>query len=269
MQTQQFATVSGLPWPGVHYFCTTRVGGTSAGAWSSLNLGLRAGDDAARVALNRQALRARLPGEPAWLRQVHGADVFDADSGVVIRAGADETAICLPSGREGDVAAADASITTQPQTVLAIMTADCLPVVIASADGLALGVAHAGWRGLAQGVLENTLAALRRRLPGAAAWRAWVGPGISQAHFEVGLDVYQAFVAHDATAAMYFADKEPGRKWLADLPSLARHRLVRAGIDHVELSGACTYACPEQYYSYRRDGVTGRLATVAWLAPGP
>lgn len=266
MQTQQFATVSGLSWPGVHYFCTTRAGGASTGAWSSLNLGLHAGDDAAQVVLNRQALRSRLPGDPAWLHQVHGADVLDADSGAVIGAGAGDAAVGSAPNRDGGPAVADAAITTQPEKVLAIMTADCLPVVIASGDGSALGVAHAGWRGLAQGVLENTLAALRRRRPDAAAWRAWVGPGISQAHFEVGLDVYQAFVAQDAVTAMYFAGKEPGRKWLADLPSLARHRLVRAGIDHVELSGACTYASPDRYYSYRRDGVTGRLATVAWLA---
>lgn len=284
-EAQALAMVSGLSWPGVHYFCTTRVGGGSANAWSSLNLGLHTGDDPDQVAVNRQTLCAQLPAEPVWLRQVHGSDVFDADRGVVIDARGDKHDGIAPSsaqpGLGGARAArlaegclptavspqADAAITLQPDRVLAIMTADCLPVVMASEDGTALGVAHAGWRGLAQGVLENTLDALRKRRPGIKAWRAWVGPGITQAHFEVGDEVYQAFVAQDAASALYFVSKESGRKWLADLPSLARHKLARAGVGQIELSGECTYARSDLYYSYRRDGATGRLATVAWLAP--
>ncbi len=280
VQAQELAVVSGLPWRGVHYFCTTRQGGGSAHTWASLNLGLHTGDDPKQVAFNRQKLRSKLPGEPVWLRQVHGSDVFDADRGVVMTARGGEFVSDLPSGEldardacdanagmpEATVPEADAAITLQPENVLAIMTADCLPVVLASADGTALGVAHAGWRGLAQGVLENTLAALRQRRPDVNVWRAWVGPGINQAHFEVGDEVYQAFVAHDAASALYFVSKDDGRKWLADLPSLARHKLAKAGVSHIELSGECTYARPELYFSYRRDGVTGRLATLAWLS---
>lgn len=271
------ATVSGLAWPGVNYFCTTRRGGGSGYAWASLNLGLHTGDDSDQVAFNRQTLCARLPGEPVWLRQVHGSDVFDADAGVVLVGRGDERNTCAPLAQPGpgeasdarlagsELPVADAAITLQPEKVLAIMTADCLPVVMASADGTALGVAHAGWRGLALGVLENTLHSLRRRRPDVKAWRAWVGPGIGQAHFEVGDEVYQAFVEHDAASALYFVSKEGEGKWLADLPSLARHKLARAGVNHIELSGECTYARPDLYFSYRRDGVTGRLATVAWL----
>jgi YfiH family protein len=149
--------------------------------------------------------------------------------------------------------------------VLVIMTADCLPVVIAGADGKSLGLAHAGWRGLAAGVLEATLDALRVRAPHGAPWRAWIGPAISQRHFEVGEDVRVACCEADPQASQFFAEKSPGTKWLADLPGLARHRLYRAGVGNIELSGACTYADADQYFSYRRDANTGRIATVAWL----
>src|SRR5690606_29644447 len=150
------ATVSGHPWTGVNYFCTTRHGGVSAGAWASLNLGLHAGDEHDAVIRNRQRLRAMLPEDPVWLTQVHGTEVFDADA--------------VLQGQAAEAPVADAAVTLQTNRVLAIMTADCLPVVLASTDGRALGVAHAGWRGLAGGVLENTLDALRQRLPGNMAW---------------------------------------------------------------------------------------------------
>ncbi len=249
-------TVSGQPWPGVDYFCTTRQGGASTGEWASFNLGLHTGDDASHVAANRQVLRAALPGDPLWLQQVHGAQVCDADT-----VGCDTTA---------QPPIADAAITTQTGRVLAIMTADCLPVVIASGDGSALGVAHAGWRGLAAGVLENTLHALRRRVPESAQWRAWIGPAIGQAWFEVGEEVREAFVGQDASTAFFFVVRPGtgGRKWLADLPGLARWRLRQAGVGDIELSGQCTHDRPERYYSYRRDGVTGRMATLAWLSGG-
>src|SRR3546814_10509829 len=141
-------TVSGLPWKGVEYFCTTRLGGVSTGPWSGLNLGLHTDDDAADVATNRKRLRALAPSEPLWLKQVHGTDVFDADEPGLV------------DGMPTPVA--DAAVTASAGKVLAIMTADCLPVVLASSDGV-LGVAHAGWRGLVGGVLENTLPAMRRR----------------------------------------------------------------------------------------------------------
>lgn len=244
--------VSGLPWTGVHYFCTTRQGGASTGPWASFNLGEHVQDEAARVQANRQSLGALLPGEPLWLKQVHGAEVFDADRAAGI-------------GQGGDPPTADAAVTSQANRVLAIMTADCLPVVLASTDGRFLGVAHAGWRGLAAGVLENTLQALRERAPAHASWRAWLGPAISQRHFEVGADVYQAFTRGDPGTAVFFAEKTQGLKWLADLPALARYRLHQAGVANIELSGQCTFERDGMYYSYRRNAVTGRMATLAWL----
>ncbi len=249
-----WSAVSGLPWTGVNYFCTTRQGGVSGEPWSSFNVGLHTDDDSGHVRENRRLLRARLPGEPLWLNQVHGVQVIDAD----------QWAAAQP-GRAAVPLAADAAVTDQGNRVLAIMTADCLPVVLASVDGRALGVAHAGWRGLAAGVLEQTLLALRAKAPNSAQWRAWIGPAISQRHFEVGPDVFAAFVGQDEQAAVFFAEKTQGGKWLADLPGLARHRLHRAGVGTIELSGYCTFSQAEMFYSYRRNSRTGRLVTVAWL----
>ncbi len=250
----ELPSVSGEKWPGVNYFCSTRQGGTSNGPWSSLNVGLHTGDDSSHVQANRDRLRRFLPSDPVWLNQVHGSEVHDTDRHPV-----------APASGPALVPTADAAITTQPGRVLAIMTADCLPVVLASADGRALGVAHAGWRGLAGGVLERTLGALRGRHAQATAWRAWIGPAIGPAHFEVGADVYAAFVDHDEHAAGFFAETVPGTKWLADLPSLARRRLQAAGVESIEVSGYCTYSQPELFYSYRRESRTGRLVTLAWL----
>ncbi|AEC18979.1 hypothetical protein PT7_0439 [Pusillimonas sp. T7-7] len=244
-------TVSGQPWPGINYFCTTRQGGVSTGPWASFNLGAHAGDEHDAVNNNRQRLRAMLPGDPVWLKQVHGAEVFDAD----------EVAM---QGPVNDLPVADAAVTLQTNRVLAIMTADCLPVVLASTDGQALGVAHAGWRGLAAGVLENTLYALRRRLPGNSAWRAWIGPAISQPCFEVGADVYEAFTEADPHSAVFFTPEKTDGKWLADLPGLARHRLLKVGVETIELSDQCTVNQADMFYSYRRDAATGRMATLAW-----
>jgi YfiH family protein len=146
------------------------------------------------------------------------------------------------------------------------MTADCLPVVMADERGRVLGMAHAGWRGLAAGVLENTLEAMRERAPGITAWRAWIGPAISQANFEVGEEVYEAFVGEDMRLAMYFAlDRSRGR-WRADLASIARHRLFYAGVSQIECSGRCTYGEADRFFSYRRRADTGRQATLAWLS---
>ncbi|MBB5216820.1 peptidoglycan editing factor PgeF [Parapusillimonas granuli] len=253
-----FGAVSGLAWEGVEYFCTQRGGGSSRGRWASFNLGLHAGDDEADVRSNRGLLRRALPSEPLWLKQVHGTEVLDADA--------------FAQGAARGAPVADAAVTATPGRVLAIMTADCLPVVLATAGGTALAAAHAGWRGLAGGILEKAVAALRAKAGVAAASaapriRAWVGPGISQAHFEVGPDVYEAFTAHDAAARMFFAEKIARRKWHADLPGLARHRLFLAGVDDIELSGQCTYERDDLYYSYRRDPHTGRMATLAWIRP--
>lgn len=243
--------VYGPPFAGVRYFTTTRAGGVSEGPHASFNLGWHAGDAAAAVAENRRRLHAVLPAEPLWLRQVHGVRVIDAD------------AAAAPHPDEPE---ADAAITVTPGRVLAVMTADCLPVLIVDAAGRALGVAHAGWRGLANGVLEQTVAALRRALPQASDWRAWIGPGIGPEAFEVGADVVAAFAPDgDAARACFQPHPTHPDKWLADLPALAALRLRRAGIGEVHCSGLCTVADPARFFSYRRDGQTGRMALLAWL----
>ncbi|SAI11667.1 Laccase domain protein yfiH [Bordetella ansorpii] len=245
----ELPVVGGQRWQGVRYFCTTRGGGVGTAPHDTLNLGLRAGDRPGVVDENRRRVRAVVPSEPLWLRQVHSADVVDADTDV------------------RHEPAADASVTTRPGRVLVAMAADCLPVVMADDQGAVLGVAHAGWRGLAGGVLENTLAAMRAKAPDARGWRAWVGPGIGPSAFEVGEDVVRAFSDGDAEAAAFFVPRpEAPGKWLADLPGLARLKLVRAGVAEPELSGLCTVTDP-RFFSYRRDKETGRMAALAWLAP--
>ena len=241
--------VTGAAWKGVRYFCTTRAGGVSSGALASLNLARHVRDEPANVEENRRRLADLLPGVPVWLEQVHGVQVFDADA----------------PGHDGQCPRADAAVTTQPNRVLAIMTADCLPVVVCDVDGVALGVAHAGWRGLAAGVLENLLTQLRKKNPHASTWRAWIGPAIGQPHFEVGADVLQAFVQADPASQEFFMAGAQEGKWLADLPGLARHRLRRAGVNDVQASGYCSYAQTDLFYSYRRDAASGRMATLAWL----
>jgi YfiH family protein len=235
-----------------------------------LNLGIHVGDDPAAVAENRARLRAHLPAAPCWLDQVHGTAVHDADRSVSL-----DAERCAQSSdsnpRDGATPSAhppraDAAITTTPDRVLAILTADCLPVVIVDENATVLGVAHAGWRGLASGVLESTLAHMAERAGASPRWRAWIGPAIGPAAFEVGVDVHDAFLADDPGGSGGFAAR-PGvhGKWLADLPELAARRLRRAGVSMVELSGRCTVTDPSRYFSYRRDGTTGRIATLAWL----
>ena len=235
--------------PGVHAACTLRTGGVSAAPYASLNLGLHVGDDAAAVAENRRRVAAalRLPGEPLWLQQVHGVQVADAD--------ADGESMRGP---------ADAIVTRQAGRVLAILVADCMPVLFASKDGPVLGAAHAGWRGLAAGVLEATVAAM-----GVAPGRihAWLGPAIGPAHFEVGDEVRAAFLTHAPESAAGFATNARGR-WQCDLALLARQRLAALGVVHVWNSGLCTYAREEQCFSFRRDGRTGRMAALLWRAGG-
>lgn len=241
--------LQGPDWPGVRCLATTRSGGVSAAPFDALNLGFNTRDNAHHAAENRRRLQACLPGPVVWLDQVHGTTVADADA----------------LGPNASRPVADAVVTTVPRRVLGILTADCLPVVIVDAQARALGVAHAGWRGLAAGVLEATLDALRARVSGARYWQAWVGPGISQAHFEVGDDVRQAFLSHHPGAAEYFQPGVRAGKWMADLPALARQRQLAAGVQQIALSGACTFAQADRYYSYRRSPETGRQATVAWL----
>ncbi|MGB6007289.1 peptidoglycan editing factor PgeF [Castellaniella sp.] len=243
--------VTGAPWPGVRYVSTWRCGGVSVAPWDSLNLGLHVEDDPAAVRENRGRVRAGLPSEPLWLDQVHGTTVWHA---AAQRQTAPEAAPC-----------ADAAVTISRGRPLAIMTADCLPVVLADQAGTVLGAAHAGWRGLVSGVLENTLSAMRRQAPQASAWRAWIGPGIGPDAFEVGDEVRRAFVDLDAGAAMCFAPSARAGHWLADLAGLAARRLAQAGVGEVESSGECTYRQADRYFSYRRQARTGRQVTLAWL----
>lgn len=249
--------ITGPQWPGVQYFCTTRAGGVGVAPHDTLNLGLRADDVPETVRENRRRVRAAVPADPLWLRQVHGAEVVDADRVSSLSAGAQDGLPVEP--------AVDASVTAMRSRVLAIMVADCLPVIMTDLDGTVVGAAHAGWRGLAGGVLENTLQQLRAKAPVARGWRAWIGPGIGPDHFEVGEDVLAAFAADGPAALACFTPRpQHSGKWLADLPALALLRLRRAGVEDAHACGLCTVSDPARFFSYRRDGTTGRMALLAW-----
>ena len=213
-----------------------------------MNVGLASGDDRADVLANRARLAGCLPAEPAWLRQVHGAIAIDASLAV-----------------DGSLPEADAAWTATPGRVCAVQVADCLPVLLCDRDGERVAAVHAGWRGLAGGVVEATIAASGLRPERTIAW---LGPAIGPRHFEVGDDVRDAFVdgagfTADAVRGA-FAPHASG-KWLADLPLLARIRLRAAGIGDVRASDLCTVGDPDRFYSYRRDGVTGRMVAVIWI----
>ncbi|MGE5945660.1 MAG: peptidoglycan editing factor PgeF [Betaproteobacteria bacterium] len=222
---------------------TTRQGGVSTAPWASFNLGDHVGDDPVAVAANREALRSRLPAEPIWLTQVHGTVAVDVDR--------------RPKNAEGD-----AAVARQPGRICAIMTADCLPVLCCDRSGSVVGAAHAGWRGLLAGVLESTVAAMAVP-PGEVL--AWLGPAIGPQNFVVGEEVRSAYVAHDPQAVDAFAPCSSG-KWLCDLYRLARQRLQRIGVEAVSGGRECTFSDSGRYFSYRRDGVTGRMASLIWLA---
>lgn len=226
---------------------TTRDGGVSEGAFRSLNLGAHVGDDPAAVAENRRRLAGHLalPAEPLWLSQVHGTRVVEHTG----------------PGCTDVAPEADAAVTFAKGRVLAVLTADCLPVVLASRDGRRLGVAHAGWRGLAAGVLERTVTALG--VPGRDLV-AWLGPAIGPDAFEVGGEVREAFLATDPGAGAAFTPNERGR-WQADLAGLARRRLQALGLVTVTGGGDCTFRDPGRFFSFRREPRTGRLATLAWI----
>lgn len=225
--------------------CTLRAGGSSRAPYASFNLGDHVGDEPAAVGSNRALLRTelQLPSEPLWLQQVHGTRVLDADAA-------------------DGAGPADAAVTRQGDRVLAILVADCMPVLFASADGAVLGAAHAGWRGLAAGVLECTVAAMKT-VPGGI--HAWLGPAIGAQHFEVGEEVRAAFIAHDASASAAFAANARGR-WQCDLGLLVRARLAALGLGQVTSADLCTFADAARCYSYRRDGRTGRMAALLWRA---
>ncbi len=233
-------------WPapaGVRAIITTRRGGVSGGPFASLNLGDHVGDDAEAVAANRVRVAAslHLPGPPMWLEQVHG------------------TAIARYS--RGSRPRADAALARAPGEVCAVLTADCLPVLLAHRAGTVVGVAHAGWRGLAAGVIERTVEALAVE---PASLMAWLGPAIGPEAFEVGEEVREQFIAADPAAVADFRPGERGR-WLADIFSLARRRLAACGVSQVAGGGQCTVADPGRFFSYRRDGMTGRMAALIWM----
>ena len=230
---------------GVEAVLTTRAGGFSRGAFAGFNLADHVGDDPEAVASNRAWLCRALSVTPLWLAQVHGTAVADADS-----------AQGLPQ--------ADAAVARGPARACAVLTADCLPVLLCDDAGSVVGAAHAGWRGLAAGVLEATVA---RMAVAPARLRAWLGPAIGAQAFEVGDEVRAAFVADDPVAAAAFTPGREAGKWMADLERLARRRLHRAGVVRVAGGGVCTVSTPERFYSYRRDGVTGRFASLIWLQP--
>lgn len=236
---------------GVHAAFSLREGGVSAAPWQSLNLGVHVGDDPAHVAENRSRLRAalQLPAEPLWLDQVHGNDVLDADAGAAV----------APIAADGRPRA-DAVVTRRAGVVCCIQVADCLPVLLAAPDGSVLGAAHAGWRGLAGGVIENTVRAMGTP---PAQLRAWLGPAIGPRKFEVGDDVRAAFLAQDAAAARAFVPGAGGR-WLCDLPALARARLAALGVRSVAGGQWCTVTDAQQFFSHRRDGRSGRMAALLW-----
>lgn len=239
-------------WPApsrVRACCTTRLGGVSRAPYDTLNLGDHVGDDPAAVAENRARLvRAlALPDMPRWLNQVHGCDAVNAAE--------------AQPGCSADVAFAD-----RPGVVCAVLTADCLPVLLCNRQGTRIAAVHAGWRGLAAGAIEAGLDAISTD---GRDILAWLGPAIGPEAFEVGDEVREAFIRHDPAAAAAFRPSPAGR-WLADIFGLARRRLAARGVSAVYGGHWCTYSDPAQFFSYRRDGATGRMASLIWLAPdGP
>lgn len=239
-----FLTPDWPPIPGVKALTTVRRGGASAPPLHSLNFGTAVGDEPEALAENRRrlAVAANLPSEPRWLRQVHGTTVADLD------------ALLQPGS-------ADAAVSRLPGVVCALLTADCLPVLLAHKEGSAVAAAHAGWRGLAAGVIEATLDALG--VPGEELY-AWLGPAIGPANFEVGGEVRAAFLVSDPAADAAFVENARGR-WQCDLYALARRRLMLRGVTAIFGGEHCTFAETARFYSHRRDaGQTGRMATLIW-----
>jgi polyphenol oxidase len=233
-------------WPApsnVRAVCTTRMGGVSVGAYASLNLATHVGDDPAAVAANRQRLRAALalPSEPCWLEQTHGANLVEARG-------------------YGAPPSADASFTTDRGRVCAILTADCLPILLCDRQGTMVLAIHAGWRGLLNGIIASTL--MRCDHPG-ADWLAWVGPGISVAAYAVGAELAAEFVAKDPLFVPFFVTR--GNISYADLSGLAAHQLRAVGVRSITCDSGCTAADAARFFSYRRDGATGRFASLIWL----
>ncbi len=246
--------------PGVHALTTLRYGaGVSLSPFDSFNMGIRCGDDAAAVMANHRALvdMVSLPSAPHWMRQVHGTTVVRFDAPAQASSPMTDT----PAVEGGDAESeADASVTCTHGTVLAILTADCLPVVFAAEDGSEVAAVHAGWRGLAAGVLEASIAAMKT-VP--ANVMAWLGPAAGPDAYEIGEEVFDAFVSQDQRNRTAFAATRPGH-WRVDLYALARMRLADTGITRVHGGNLCTISDPQRFYSHRRDQRTGRMATLVW-----
>ncbi len=259
----EFQSIHGLRvlvpnWPAapqIGAFCTTRAGGISKAPFNSLNLGRYVNDEAAAVSENRARVRALLPAEPVWLKQVHGTRVWDADL-----------------AQTEEIIEADAAVTTKTNTVLTVMAADCLPVLITGPDGKVIGAAHAGWRGLVDGVLENTVDAMQAKtgLSDADQYFAWLGPAIGPRAFEVGEEVRTAFHEHaqkhalpSPAGAFMAIDGKPGKYW-ANLYQLARQRLLSKGMTHIYGGEFCTVRDETDFFSHRRDGISGRFAAFIW-----
>lgn len=233
-------------WPAperVKALMATRQGGVSSGPYAGLNLATHVGDEPVLVRENRRLLRQalRLPAEPVWLEQVHGVDAVPVDQ---------------PGSRR-----ADAGYSHTPGAVCAVLTADCLPVLFCDASGSRVAAAHAGWKGLLGGVLQNTVRAM-----GGGECLAWLGVAIGPRAFEVGDEVRSAFIGRLAGAAAAFIPSARPGHWLADLYALARLALAEAGVQRVYGGGGCTWSDAERFYSYRRNSVTGRMASLIWLA---
>lgn len=261
--TSSFQMMGGLPilmpaWPvanQIKAFCSTRSGGVSKAPFDSLNLGRYVNDDPLAVSENRARVKALMPAEPVWLKQVHGTRVWDADQ-------------VLPEA----VIEADAAVATKSNTILTVMAADCLPVLITSSDGGVIGAAHAGWRGLLGGVLENTVDAMQAKAKESdvSQYFAWLGPAIGPKAFEVGEEVRSAFMDYEQTrslpssaAAFVAVDDRPGKYW-ANLYQLAQQRLTSKGLSRIYGGEWCTVRDQTHFFSHRRDGHSGRFAAFIW-----
>jgi hypothetical protein len=230
-------------WPApanVHALVTTRNGGVSAAPWGNFNLGDHVGDHPDAFTENRRRLHQHLPAEPVWLQQVHGTTCIDA--------------------QHATTKEADAAFTCAPGVVCAVLTADCLPVLLCDQAGTVVAAAHAGWRGLAAGVIESAVRAMG--VPGEQLL-AWLGPAIGPQHFEVGDEVRGTFLAHDPQAEAAFVAQTNG-KWLCDIHLLARQRLGLLGVRRTASADFCTVRDQQRFFSYRRDGITGRMASLIW-----
>jgi len=230
--------------PHVRAFVTTRAGGVSKGEYAAMNLGYSSGDDTGHVTRNRAIVRQELPSEPRWMKQVHGTHAAHID-------------------RSDDVPTADAAVTSHAGRVAVVLTADCMPLFFSDEAGTRVAVAHAGWRGMAAGVIESTVQAMETD---PARVMAWMGPAIGPDAFEVGREVRDAFIAVDPAAGDAFRAHTPG-KYMADLYALARRRLARAGVKSVHGGGFCTYHEPERFFSYRRVKASGRMGAFIWIEP--